>query len=92
MNIAKIIYQAYPHSDLLPIDPIVDCTDLDTLLKKVITEDVGDTLFKFIVMEVHDTIDNDSDETAGPIRALERAVEDIEAVIQAFDSEKECEG
>lgn len=86
MNIAKIIYQAYSHKDFLSIDLIRDCADLDTLLKKVITNDFEDTLFKFIVMEVHDTIDNDSDEIAGPIRALERTVEDIEAIIQALET------
>ena len=31
-NIARIVYDSYPHSDLLPIDPDTDCRDLRLLM------------------------------------------------------------
>jgi len=38
INIARLVYDAYPHSDLLPIDPDKDCQNIQTLLAKVNNE------------------------------------------------------
>jgi len=51
-NIARIIYDAYPQADLLPIDPDQDCRSLQSLLSKVTAENIGDGLFKFMVVEI----------------------------------------
>lgn len=81
INIARIIYDAYPHADLLPIDPEQDCHNLQTLLSKVTSENIGDGLFRFIVVE---TVEGGESTLAGAIHVLERAREDIEAVLQAL--------
>ena len=81
INIAKIVYDAYPHSDLLPIDAEQDCRTLQTLLSKVTGENIGDSLFKFMVVEIIEGGDSTLD---GAIRVLERAKADIEAVLQAL--------
>jgi len=52
INIARIIYDAYPHSDLLPIEPDKDCLNMERLLVKVTGDNIGDGLFKFIVTEI----------------------------------------
>ncbi len=80
-NIARIIYHAYPNSDLLPIDPERDCLSLETLLKKVMTQNIGDTLFKFIVIEI---VEGGEGSIKGAIRVLERAGTDVDAVLQAL--------
>lgn len=51
-NAARIIYDSYPSSDLLPIDPEADCVNLQTL--KEAAKNCGDPLFAFIVNEVDD--------------------------------------
>ena len=81
INIARIVYDAYPHSDLLPIDAEQDCRTLQTLLSKVNDENIGDSLFKFMVVEIIEGGDSTLD---GANRALERAKADIEAVLQAL--------
>ncbi len=81
INIARIIYDAYPHADLLPIDPDQDCRNLQTLLSKVTGENVGDGLFKFMVVEI---IEGGESTLDGAIRVIERAREDVEAVLQAL--------
>jgi len=81
INIAKIVYDAYPHSDLLPIDTEQDCRTLQTLLSKVTGENIGDSLFKFMVVEIIEGGDSTLD---GAIQVLERAKADIEAVLQAL--------
>ena len=80
-NIARIIYDAYPHSDLLPIDPERDCHDLKTLFAKVTTGNIGDSLFKFIVIEI---VEGGEGTLDGAIRVMERAKDDVEAVLQAL--------
>ena len=52
INIARIVYDAYPHSDLLPIDAERDCRSLQSLLARVTGENVGDGLFSFMVVEI----------------------------------------
>ena len=83
INIARIIYDAYPHSDLLPIDPERDCRDLQTLLAKVTSENIGDSLFKFTVIEV---VEGGESTLDGAIRVMERARDDVEAVLQALQT------
>src|SRR3989339_1532682 len=81
INIARVIYDAYPHADLLPIDPKRDCRDLQTLLAKVTNETIGDGLFKFIVVEI---VEGGESKMDGAIRVIERARADVEAVLQAL--------
>ena len=81
INIARVIYDAYPHADLLPIDPKQDCRSLQDLLAKVTSENIGDGLFKFMVVEV---VEGGESTLDGAIRVMERAREDVEAVLQAL--------
>ncbi len=80
-NLARIIYDAYPHADLLPIDPEQDCRTLQTLLIRVTGENIGDSLFTFMVVEI---IEGGESTLAGAIRVLDRARVDAEAVLQAL--------
>ena len=72
------MYDAYPHSDLLPIDPEQDCSSLQSLLAKVTTENIGDSLFQFLIVEM---VEGGESTLAGAIKVLEQAREDIDAVI-----------
>jgi len=81
INIARIVYDAYPHADLLPIDPDQDCRSLQTLLSRVTGENIGDSLFKFMVVEIVEGGDSRLD---GAIRVMEQAKADVEAVLQAL--------
>jgi hypothetical protein len=81
INIARIIYDAYPHADLLPVDPQQDCRNLQTLLAKVTSENIGDSLFRFMVVEITEGGESTLD---GAIRVLEQARADVEAVLQAL--------
>ena len=81
INIARIIYDAYPHSDLLPIDPDQDCRTLRSLLDRVTGENIGDGLFKFMVVEI---VEGGEDTLTGAIRVLEQARADVDAVLQAL--------
>ena len=81
INIARIIYDAYPHADLLPIDPEQDCRSLQELLAIVTGENIGDGLFKFMVVEI---VEGGESTVDGAIRVMERAREDVEAVLQAL--------
>lgn len=81
INIARIVYDAYPHSDLLPIDPEQDCRTMETLLARVTGENIGDSLFKFIVIEI---VEGGEITLSGAIRVMEQARADVEAVLQAL--------
>jgi hypothetical protein len=81
VNLARVLYDAYPDSDLLPLDPQQDCQDLEILLQKVRTTDLGDTLFQFIVSE---TVEGGEGTLEGAIRVLTRARKDVDAVLQAL--------
>ena len=83
INIARIIYDVYPHADLLPIDPDQDCHSLQALLSKVTSENIGDSLFKFLVVEIVEGGENTLD---GAIRVLKRARIDVETVLQALQA------
>jgi hypothetical protein len=85
INIARILYEAYPHSDLLPIDSGWDCCDLTALLERVTTHDIGDGLFRFIVVEI---VEGGQSTLDGAIRVMEQAGQDIEAVLHALQAAK----
>ena len=80
-NLARLIYDAYLHSDLLPIDPEQDCRDLATLLNKVTIDQIGDSLFKFMVVEI---AEGGEGTRKGAVRVLRQARQDIEAVLRAL--------
>ena len=81
INIARTVYDAYPHSDLLPIDPDQDCRTLRSLLERVTGENIGDGLFKFMVVEI---VEGGEGTLTGAIRVLEQAKADVETVLQAL--------
>jgi len=78
LNIARIVYDSYPHNDLLPIDPDQDCRDLQTLVKFVKDNDTGDGLFRFLVTEI---VEGGEGTLAGAIRVVRRARDDVTAVL-----------
>jgi len=81
VNIAQILYEAYPHADLLPIEPDRDCCDLAALLDRVTTHNIGDGLFRFMVVEIAEGGEGTLD---GAIRVMECAKQDVVAVLQAL--------
>jgi len=81
VNIARILYDAYPDSDLLPLDPDRDCRDLQVLLEKVRSSSIGDTLFQFLVIEI---IEGGEGTLDGAVRVIKRARGDVDAVLQAL--------
>ena len=80
-NLARIVYEAYPNSDLLPLDPDADCRDLRTLMHRVWGDGVGDGLFRFLVIEM---VEGGECTLSGAIRVVRRARDDVEAVLQAL--------
>jgi hypothetical protein len=89
LNLARILYDAYPNSDLLPIDPEKHCRSLDDLLERVTTQDIGDTLFKFFVTEI---VEGGEGTLEGAIRVINRARKDAEAVLQALKQAQQRPG
>ena len=85
INIARTIYAAYPHADLLPIDAERDCRSLQSLLAKVTNENIGDGLFSFMVVEI---IEGGEGTLIGAIRVLEQAKADVETVLKALQEEQ----
>jgi len=81
VNIARILYDAYPGSDLLPLDPDLDCLDFETLLEKVRGSSIGDTLFQFLVFEI---VEGGEGTLDGAVRVIKRARDDVDAVLQAL--------
>lgn len=81
LNLARIVYDAYPHSDLLPIDPEKDCRDLQALHEKVCRDSLGDTLFRFLVFEI---VEGGEGKVDGAVRVVERARDDVDAVLRAL--------
>jgi hypothetical protein len=80
-NIARILYDAYPDSDLLPLDPDRDCRSLQVLLEKVRSTSIGDTLFEFLVLEI---VEGGEGTLEGAIRVVKRARKDVDVVLQAL--------
>ena len=81
INIAQIVYDAWPHGDLLPLDPDRDCRDLAALLSKVKQENIGDGLFTFMVIEIAEGGDGT---LPGAVRVLQKARDDLDAVLEAL--------
>jgi hypothetical protein len=79
-NIARLIFDKYPHSDLLPIDPEFDCPDLATLRKRA--KVCGDPLFLFLVNEIMEGTEGveEKDLFNRVHDILRRAANDIEKV------------
>lgn len=84
-NIAKIVYETYPHADLLPIEPERDCRSLQSLFSRVTNENIGDGLFTFMVVEM---VEGGEGTLTGAIRVLEQARADVDAVLQALRDAK----
>jgi rubrerythrin len=82
-NVARILYDAYPDSDLLPLDADRDCRNLQVLLEKVRSTGIGDTLFEFLVTEV---VEGSEGTLEGAIRVVKRARKDVDAVLQSLVS------
>jgi len=80
-NIARIVYDSYPHSDLLPIDPDQDCRNLRALMHRVQDDDVGDGLLRFLVVEI---VEGGEGTLSGAVRVVRQARDDVEAVLQAL--------
>jgi hypothetical protein len=81
INIARTVYDAYPHSDLLPIDVQRDCRSLQTLLARVTGENIGDGLFSFMIVEI---VEGGESTLNGAIRVLKQAKADVEAVLEGL--------
>jgi hypothetical protein len=73
----RILYEAYPDQDLLPIEPPKPGETISQF--KLRAEDAGDTLFLFLCREADDEIDAEEF-----IARLDRAARDIEAVRIGF--------
>jgi hypothetical protein len=89
INIARIVYDAYPHADLLPIDPEQDCRSLQRLLAKVTGENIGDSLFRFMIVEI---VEGGEGTLDGAIRVLGQARADVEAVLRALRDSSAYDG
>lgn len=90
-ELAKIIYEAYPGSDLLPLDPDKDCRSMRALYDAVNVKNFGDGLFKFVVTELYETSlgeDGCGIDIKETKRVLEVALKDIESV-RNFITERE---
>jgi len=74
---ARIIYEAYPDHDLLPIEPPGPGETIGTF--KRLAEGAGDTLFLFLCREADDEID-----VGEYLGRLDRAIRDIACVREAF--------
>ena len=74
---ARVIYRAYPDSDLLPIDSPTAGETIGAFAVRA--EGAGDTLFLFLCREANDDIDADE-----YLQRLDRALRDIEQVQDAF--------
>lgn len=78
------IYSAYPHGDLLSIEPPAQDMSAREFLKQADPPTLGDTLFLFILREVAD-VDGGRAEV---IPALNRAIDDLAAVAQAVSEDR----
>jgi len=85
MNIARMVYDAYPHADLLPIEPERDCRSLQSLFTRVTHENIGDGLFTFIVVEM---VEGGESTLTGAIWVTEQARADVDSVLQALQDAK----
>ena len=88
-NLARIVYDSYPHSDLLPIDPGHDCQSLQALMARVCDKNLGDSLFRFLVVEI---VEGGESTMEGAVRVVRQAKDDVEAVLQGLIRAKNRKG
>ena len=100
MNEAQVIYQSYPGADSINISRVAGCGDIESLYEKCRQHESGDPLFDFLVIEYVEggevVFDNNGepDTKIDPdqgIHALERARDDLQAVIDALSEAHERE-
>ena len=72
-TIPRILYDAYPDQDLLPIEPPHPGELIGAFARRA--EQAGDTLFLFLCREADDEIDAEE-----YLKRLDRAMRDIDAV------------
>ena len=70
---ARVLYEAYPDNDLLPIEPPHPGELIGAFARRA--EQAGDTLFLFLCREANDEIDAEE-----YLSRLDRALRDIDAV------------
>jgi hypothetical protein len=81
------IYDAYPGSDLIPLDPPLEHETVSAYIKRVGRKNLrecGDTLFAFIFFELSDSDEEDARE--GCIHMLDVALRDVMAVKHALET------
>lgn len=76
-SVPRILYEAYPDQDLLPIEPPQPGETIGAFARRA--EHAGDTLFLFLCREADDEIDADE-----YVARLDRAMRDIASVRSAF--------
>lgn len=76
----KTAARAYGDGDYAHIADIATTQEADAEI-----EDCGDTLFRFVMVELRSSEDCDSKEEA--LRRLEKAIADIQGVIHAIETE-----
>ena len=88
---ARIIYDNYPSSDLLPMCPNVDLQSMQGFYDYCLTGDLGDTHFQWIVSEICEVTEGleTKEEVFAEIeRVLYVGVTDIESVNAGFTQKK----
>jgi len=88
LNLARLIYNAYPGSDSIPISPshLRSLDELQEAAHRLDEAGEGDELFHFVVDEVVEAGLTREGEIRIPLarQALERAVEQMQAVVDAL--------
>ena len=81
--VPKAIYDSYPGSDLLAVDPPNNDETFHDYINRVGKQSIrecGDTLFAFIIFELAD-----ADDLESAVHMLDRALDDILTVRRAID-------
>ena len=76
-TVPRILYEAYPDQDLLPIEPPRPGETIAEFKRRA--EEAGDTLFLFLCREADDEID-----AVEYVTRLDRTMRDISSVRDAF--------
>lgn len=84
-NWARLIYDAYPGSDLLPLNPEQDLASLEHLYQLCLDDQFGDTLFRFIVIEIYEAAMAHGElDLELAVGVMETAKEQIQAISDAL--------
>jgi len=90
INIAKILYDSYPGSKFLFVQDPSEHNDIKTFKNEVNNHNIGDGLFKFIVVETFEVMDDKTKPTAKDVIeasiAIDRAIDQLQEVSQALYS------